>query len=190
MDKGGLHTLNPTAMPRPILPLLAALAALPALAPISLAAPAPDRWAPAPAPNLDDLGLPGDKARLVESFDRGWRFARFGKIPGGDFVREPGGDAWTITATASSEEGHNPAGNALDASSGTRWCASNASADQWLAFDFGKPVALGSASVAWEEKSGYAGVLEGSADGRNWTKLADAPTLCSACTTRRDSAVG
>ena len=164
-------------MPRPTLPLLAALAALPTLAPFALAAPSTpaDRWAPAPAPRLDDLGLPGDKARLVESFDRGWRFARFGKIPGGDFVREPGGDAWTITATASSEEGHNPAGNALDASPGSRWCAANASADQWLAFDFGKPVALGSASVAWEEKSGYAGVLEGSADGRNWTKLADAP---------------
>ncbi len=139
-----------------------------------IAAPAPDRWAPAAAPELADLGL-GDKARLVESFDEGWRFARFGRIPGSGVVREPGGEAWTITSSASSEEGHNPAGNALDGAAGTRWCASNASANQWLAFDFGKPVALGSVAVTWEEKSGYTAAIEGSSDGKSWKKLADAP---------------
>ena len=39
-----------------------------------------------------------------ESFNRDWRFARFGPMPDRSTKPEPGGESWSITAAASSEE--------------------------------------------------------------------------------------
>jgi len=40
------------------------------------AAPTPDRWQPAAAPDFRIAGIPGDSARAIENFNAGWRFAR------------------------------------------------------------------------------------------------------------------
>ena len=49
----------------------------------------------------------------------------FGPMPDGSSTPEPGGDRWSITATASSEEHDkgNTADQALDSDPDTRWCA-------------------------------------------------------------------
>lgn len=147
------------------LPRLALFTAL-ALAPL---APAALR---ATTTNLD-FAIPAEDAgeRSRENFDAGWSFARFGLQPDGSRKPEPGVAAWSITASASSEESDNPAENAFDGDASSRWCASGATPAQWLALDLGRPVALGSVAVTWEKDSGYASVIEGSSDGRNWKQL-------------------
>ncbi len=138
------------------------------------AAPPPDRWQAAAAPDLHIAGIPGDTARSIENFNAGWSFARFGKLPDGSVVREPGSSNWSVSATASSEEADrgNTAEMAFDGDADTRWCAANAAANQWLALDFGKPLDLGSIAISWEKPQGYAFTVEGSADTKSWSPLA------------------
>ena len=56
--------------------------------------------------------LTGAAGAQRESFDRDWRFARFGEMPDGARKAEPGAGA--EFATASSEESGNPAANHAD----------------------------------------------------------------------------
>ena len=144
--------------------------------PVLTASPVPDRWAPAPAPApaFRIAGVPGESARTIENFNAGWRFARFGRLPDGSVVAEPGTSAWSITATASSEEADkgNTADLAIDGNAATRWCASGDNPNQWLALDLGKPIDLGTITIIWEKDSGYQFAVEGSADGKTWSLLA------------------
>jgi len=123
-------------------------------------------------------------ARMRESFDHGWRFARFGLQADGSRVPEPGGNQWSVELSASSEETgagrDHPALLAMDGDRTTRWCASDNAPAQWLTLAFDVPRALRSAvidwdvSPAWKEKQlPYGFVVEGSADGVDWTTLAD-----------------
>ena len=68
---------------------------------------------------LASSGLAGSR----ESFNQGWRFARFGPMPDGSTLPEPGVGGWSIRATASSEEEDkgNLAQNAVDGDPGTRY---------------------------------------------------------------------
>ena len=77
--------------------------------------------------------------RTRESFNRDWRFARFGPMPDRTTRPEPGGNTWAITATASSEEVDkgNTAQMAVDGDPGTRWCAAGANPSQRLQLDLG-----------------------------------------------------
>ncbi len=114
-----------------------------------------------------------DTPRSRDSFDQGWRFARFGQMPDGTKKAEPGGASWSIQAAASSEEPGNAAELAVDNDPSTRWCAGNGDAKQWLSLDLGSTRSLGSISVRWESEAAYKFAVEGSADGRNWKMLAD-----------------
>jgi putative heme-binding domain-containing protein len=78
------------------------------------------------------------------------------------------------TAIASSvQEGHDPK-DALDGDGESRWCANGDSAPQWLQVDLGKSQDLAGVRLTWEKDgAAYQYKVEGSADGKAWTTLAD-----------------
>jgi beta-galactosidase len=121
-------------------------------------------------------GWAGDAAmRTRDSFNKDWRFDRFGAMPDGSKRTEPGASGWTFSVSASSEESGkgNVAQNALDGDSNTRWCANGDSPQQWLRVDFNKAQNLGGAEIDWEDPSAeYGFAVEGSTDGKKWTELA------------------
>lgn len=106
-----------------------------------------------------------------ETFDYGWKFARYGKLPDGKIVEEPG--AVKGIAKASSEEAGNSADFAVDGDISTRWCAENASSGQTLTVDMGRPVSLTQVLIDWEKKENHQYKLEGSTDGKNWFLIQD-----------------
>lgn len=101
-----------------------------------------------------------------ESFDHDWKFARFGKLPGGAFIAEPGSPP--VTATASTEEAANPAKNAADNDPQTRWCAAGDAKGQWLNYDLGDVATLGGFLIHWEKATGNSFKVEVSQDGKQW----------------------
>lgn len=100
------------------------------------------------------------------SFDADWKFARFGKMPDGSHLAEPGGKPSMISA--SSTEPGRAAAHAIDGDSNTRWCASGAQAGQWLRLDLGRAVKLSSVRIDWEKQSGNPYALAVSTDGTAW----------------------
>lgn len=101
-----------------------------------------------------------------ESFDLGWKFARFGKMPDGSYLPEPG--APTKMVTASSEEAANPASNAIDNNPDTRWCASSGAKGQTLTLDLGASARLSGIQIDWEKPSENPFKIDVSEDGRQW----------------------
>ncbi|QIF01583.1 discoidin domain-containing protein [Roseimicrobium sp. ORNL1] len=95
-------------------------------------------------------------------------------------VAQPGAiakDATPVKLTASSEESGkgNFTWRAVDGDKNTRWCAGSGGFPQWLQLEFEKPQQLTGASIVWEGgNNAYKHVIEGSADGKTWTVLADA----------------
>jgi beta-galactosidase len=122
---------------------------------------------------LAQASIAADIPRSRESFNDGWRFERFGPMPDRSTRPEPGSPHWVYQLTASSEENGkgNFASQAMDGSSGTRWCASGPGAGQWLQIDLGKPADLTGIEVSWErDGQSYEFKVETSQDGQNWTK--------------------
>lgn len=88
-------------------------------------------------------------------------------------------DATLVTVTASSEESgkSNFAWKAVDGDASTRWCAGDSSKPQWLQLAFEKPQNLTAVKLVWEsQNNAYQHKVEGSADGKSWSVLADATT--------------
>lgn len=106
-----------------------------------------------------------------ETFDYGWKFARFGQMPDGSTLPEPGGNNGMIVA--STEEGSNNASNAIDGDMSTRWCASDASPNQTLTIDMGTAVEAKKTKIAWEKQANHLFKLEGSPDGKRWSVITD-----------------
>ncbi len=82
--------------------------------------------------------------------------------------------ATLVTPSASSTQQPNFPLNAFDGNTETRWCASNNSYPQWLAWEFQRPVKPASINIVWEFERDYQFHVEGSSDGKRWTKLLDA----------------
>ncbi|MEI7820067.1 MAG: discoidin domain-containing protein [Verrucomicrobiota bacterium] len=85
--------------------------------------------------------------------------------------------ATLVTVTASSEESgkNNFTWGAVDGNADTRWCAAGAGFPQWLQLEFEKPEELTGIKIAWERANdSYQHKIEGSADGKTWSVLADA----------------
>lgn len=127
------------------------------------------------ASNLDfppPAGL--ENLRVRESFDTDWRFQRYGLQADGSRVAEPGAMSWEVPTSASSEEAQkgNTAANAFDGNPNTRWCASGPGVDQWLQLDLQKVDGVSDVKVSWEQDGGYAAEIEGSDDGKTWSKVA------------------
>jgi len=79
-------------------------------------------------------------------------------------------------AKASSEETgkNNFAPNAFDGNRGTRWCAANGSAPQWVQVDLGEKKHLTGCRLDWESNQTiYKYQVEGSDDGENWRVLVE-----------------
>lgn len=116
--------------------------------------------------------------RTRESFNNDWLFFRCGPMPDGSNLREPGGEGWSITASASSQEldkGH-AAELAIDGNPETRWCAGSGTLPQWLAFELAEPTPIARAEIAWEFPDlKYDHTVEGSVDGRAWAPLGSTP---------------
>lgn len=106
-----------------------------------------------------------------ESFDEAWKFARFGKLPDGSLLEEPGGAA--KMATASSSEAANPPQNAIDGNESTRWCADSDAANESLIVDLGRAGQLSSIEIHWEKEAPYPFKAEVSTDGARWKLIKD-----------------
>ncbi|MEM1084911.1 MAG: beta-galactosidase GalB [Verrucomicrobiota bacterium] len=100
------------------------------------------------------------------SFDGDWKFTRFGKMPDGSHLPEPG--APPVMTSGSSFQTENPVKHAFDGKEETRWCASSDAAGQWLQVDLGRHVELGSTRIVWEKDSGNPFSIEVSADSKSW----------------------
>jgi beta-galactosidase len=112
--------------------------------------------------------------RQIVSFDRDWRFARFGLRADGSRLPEPGSSSRSIKLTASSEEltKGNTADLAMDGDPNTRWCASDGSPNQWLMLELGREYMVVGAHIEWETNTAlYRWTLEGGSDGGTWKPL-------------------
>ena len=83
-------------------------------------------------------------------------------------------NATLIKPSASSTQQPNFPLNAFDGNPNTRWCASNGSYPQWLAWEFQQAVQVDSIKIVWEFERDYQFMVEGSTDGKQWKKLLDA----------------
>lgn len=110
-----------------------------------------------------------------ESFDSAWEFARFGKMPDGTRLPEPG--APPAVARASSEESGNPAAHAVDGNPATRWCASSDAKGEWLVLDLGASANLGGIRIQWEKASGNSFHIDHSENGTDWQVAVPARTI-------------
>jgi beta-galactosidase len=113
-------------------------------------------------------------ARTRESLNKDWQFARFGPMPDGSQLAEPGVAGWVFTLSASSEEidKGNLASHAMDGDPTTRWCASGGQTPEWLSVDLGGPHSVAKAELAWEyPEMTYEYDVEGSEDGTTWAPL-------------------
>ena len=118
-----------------------------------------------------------ENLRTRQLFDANWRFHRYGLQPDGKRLAEPGALRWEVALTASSEEAEkgNPAVNAFDNDTATRWCANGAGLSQWLQLDLHDIDGVSDVKVMWEKGTGYTAVLEGSDHGTTWTTVAPTP---------------
>ena len=105
-----------------------------------------------------------------ETFDFGWKFAKFGKHADCLAPREPG--APVSAAIASSEEAHNPAPLAVDGNESSRWCASGRHAAS-LTVDLGRARAIGDVQIVWERNAKYPYAIAVSDDGKTWETVVD-----------------
>ncbi|MEG2586295.1 MAG: beta-galactosidase GalB [Akkermansia sp.] len=106
-----------------------------------------------------------------ETFDFGWKFARFGNMPDGTSIPEPGSATGAIKAD--SQQAENPAANAIDGDISTRWCAQDAKEGHSLILDMGKAVDAKKIKIDWESQGNHFFKLEGSADNKRWITIAD-----------------
>ena len=104
-------------------------------------------------------------------FNDGWRFARFGPMPDGTTLAEPGGKWSAITASSEEADKGNVAANAIDGDPNTRWCASSGAVGQSLTIDLGLRTAPSSMNLTWEKPGGLDLVVSISADGTGWASL-------------------
>jgi beta-galactosidase len=137
--------------------------------------------------SLSCLALAMAAPSTRESFDAGWKFARFGTMPDGSHLDEPG--AVTPPVRASSEEAGHPAAHAIDEDPETRWCASGEADGQWLTLDLGRAVRISGLRVVWEKPSSNHFSLAVSDDARDWREVV-APREPGALETRLAVAAG
>ncbi len=93
----------------------------------------------------------------------------------GKLIKVPNNLALGKPTSASSTQSGRDHGFAVDGRFDTRWCAANASAGYWWQVDLGKPEKVTGCRIVWEfDGRRYRYKVEGSADGEQWTLLADA----------------
>ena len=130
---------------------------------------------PLPLPGMS--ALPPDRLRAENPWNLPmtglWRFKlTHGQIVDGHFQTGPPGDRFV---TASSSENGSPPRNAFDGNPNTRWCADSEAFPQRLQADLGQTRRVDGITLTWEKPgTRFQCRIEGGADGRRWTTLADA----------------
>ncbi|MFE9428820.1 alpha-L-fucosidase [Kitasatospora sp. NPDC006697] len=80
----------------------------------------------------------------------------------------------TVTADSQQTAQGNPASNAVDGDTSTRWCATDGDTGHWLQVDLGSVHSLTGVRIAWEQLgNAYAFRIDGSSDGSSWSTLSD-----------------
>lgn len=83
-------------------------------------------------------------------------------------------DATLVKMTASSTQAGHPVYHAIDGKPATRFCADSGGFPQWLQFEFEQPHSFDEIKIEWEDRgTAYQYRVEGSVDGKTWTKLLD-----------------
>jgi alpha-L-fucosidase len=83
-------------------------------------------------------------------------------------------------ASASSEEKSrgNLIKHAHDGDPNTRWCSNGMFSGSWWALDLQDSVTISSVRILWEQPAApYSYKIEGSADGKTWTTLAEGESM-------------
>lgn len=107
-----------------------------------------------------------------ETFDFGWKFAKYGKFADCLSIDEPGKPSSMASAT-STQSGHSPY-VAIDGDLQTRWCADNGSpASLTVDFGLGRTVTTATTQIVWEQSANYRYTVETSLDGRTWQVVID-----------------
>jgi beta-galactosidase/beta-glucuronidase len=98
-----------------------------------------------------------------------WRFSlTHGQMRDGLFLRS------ADRFSASSARGDSIATKAFDGSADTQWCAKDGAFPQWVQVDLGTQAKVGGIDLTWEAADVWFNCkLEGSADGKSWTVLAE-----------------
>lgn len=91
------------------------------------------------------------------------------------------------TVTTDGAQAANPAANAVDGSTTTRWCAANGSTGHWLTVDLGSSRNLTGSEVMWEFARNYKYKVEVSTDNVNWTLKVDKTASTNITQTQTDS---
>lgn len=91
------------------------------------------------------------------------------------------------TVSTDGAQAANPAANAVDGSTSTRWCATNGNTGHWLTVDLGSSRNLTGSEVMWEFARNYKYKVEVSNDNTNWTLVADKTTSTSTAQTQADA---
>ncbi|WP_194915454.1 discoidin domain-containing protein [Catenulispora rubra] len=141
------------------------------------------------AASVDNTAIPlpfngGDASLDVESFPA--TSGRYVRIDCGLRETSWGNSLWTLSVlngavpgtdlalhqptTASSEDSSNPAVNATDGNSGTRWSSSYAD-DQWIQVDLGSAHTFDKVAILWEAAYPKTYVIQVSDDGSTWTDV-------------------
>lgn len=106
---------------------------------------------------------------------RDWRFARFGLMPDGSSLAEPGAKPnGPISASSEESSNGNTAGKAFDGDRNSRWCADGPGAGQWIQAELPAVTALGAVELEFEKAGAWSVKAELSSDGASWTKAGEA----------------
>jgi len=115
--------------------------------------------------------LPAAESTLL----RDWRFARFGLMPDGSTLAEPGASGLGPVSASSEESGNgNTAAKAFDGDRATRWCADGPGAGQWIQAELPAAAAVAAVELEFEKAGAWAAKAELSSDGSGWTKAGEA----------------
>ena len=115
--------------------------------------------------------LPAAESALL----RDWRFARFGLMPDGSTLAEPGAkDGGPISASSEESGNGNTAGKAFDGDRATRWCADGPGAGQWIQAELPAAAAVGAVELEFEKEGAWTARAELSPDGSNWARAGEA----------------
>lgn len=126
---------------------------------------------------LATLALPAAEPTSL----RDWRFARFGLMPDGSTLAEPGAAPSGPVSASSEETGNgNTAAKAFDGDSATRWCADGPGAGQWIQAELPASATLGAVELDFERGGGWGVKVQLSADGSKWTAAGEVTSKAGA----------
>lgn len=117
------------------------------------------------------LSLPAAETNSL----RDWKFARFGLMPDGSTLAEPGARSYgPVTASSEESDKGNTAGKAFDGDRESRWCADGPGSGQWIQAELPTAATLAAVELDFEKAGAWSTMVELSIDGGRWIKAGQA----------------